>query len=90
MKPFIKYQDGSVEQSYLCHMFYIASLGFNIVPGHISISGVPCDYESTPDGIRLVRKDGEAMVIPFREAMALVSKPVMPDNITEPPDSEEP
>lgn len=80
MKPFIKYEDGSVEQSYLCHMFYIASLGFNIVPGMFTMSGIPVNYESTKDGIRMIRDDGECLIIPFMAAMALVSKRMPPDN----------
>lgn len=73
MQPFIRYEDGTIENSYLCHMFYIASLGFNIVPGRFTANGTPCSYESCPDGIKFTRDDGESMVIPFLVAMALVS-----------------
>ena len=62
MKSFIKYQDGSIEQSYLCHMFYIASLGFNIVPGMFTANGIRVDYESTPAGIKMTKKDGASLV----------------------------
>lgn len=79
MKPFIKYEDGSVEQSYLCHLFYIASLGFNIVPGMFTANGVPVNYESTQDGIRMIRGNGECLAIPFVAAMAFVSKPALAD-----------
>lgn len=77
-RAFIKYPDGAVENSRLCHMFYIASLGFNIVPGRFWANGVSCDYESTPDGIKLTKKDGESMILPFRVAMAIVSEPITP------------
>lgn len=80
MPPFIKYQDGTVEQSHLCHMFYIASLGFNIVPGMFIANGIPVNYESTPEGIKMTKKDGECMVLPFREAMYMVSKPAASSN----------
>jgi hypothetical protein len=76
MEPFIKYQDGSIENSYLAHMFYIASLGFNIVPGIFTANGILVNYESTPDGIIMTKEDGESMVLPFREAMHMVSRPV--------------
>lgn len=76
MMPFIKYQDRTIEQSYLCHMFYIASLGFNIVPGMFTVNEIPVNYESTPDGIRLTKQGGECMVLPFREAMHMVSTPI--------------
>jgi hypothetical protein len=74
MEPFIKYADGNIEDSYLCHMFYIASLGFRIVPGTLWVNGIALDYESVPEGIKLMKKDGGEMVLTFEEAMALVSK----------------
>lgn len=77
MKPFIKYQDGTVEQSYLAHMFYIASLGFNIVSGRFTANGVTVNYESTPEGIMMTNKNGECMVLPFRQAMYMVSTPTL-------------
>lgn len=73
MQSFIKYSDGTAENSHLCHMFYIASLGFNIVPGRFTANGVSCDYESTPAGIKLTKNDGETLVLPFPVAMAMVS-----------------
>lgn len=79
MKPFIKYEDGTIEQSYLCHMFYIASLGFNIVPGTFIANGIHVNYQSTPDGIKMTKRDGECMIIPFRHAMHMVSTPTKPD-----------
>lgn len=78
MKPFIKYEDGTVEQSYLAHMFYIASLGFNIVPGTFFANGIPVSYESTTEGIKMTKEDGECMVLPFRQAMQMVSTPTLP------------
>ncbi len=77
-KPFIKYEDGTIENSYLCHMFYIASLGFNIVLGRFWANGIPLDYESTPEGIKITKEDGESMLLPFQVAMALVSQPAQP------------
>lgn len=74
MRSFLTYEDGMVESSHLCHMFYLASLGFNIVPGAFTVNGVLCRYESSSEGIKLTRDDGESMVIPFRAAMGLVSK----------------
>lgn len=81
MKPFIKYKDGTIENSYLCHMFYIASLGFNIVPGSFMANGIPFEYESTPDGIKIVKENGECLVLPFKQAMHMVSTPVQPTEI---------
>lgn len=78
MKPFIKYEDGTVEQSYLAHMFYIASLGFNIVPGMLTVNGITVNYESTLGGIKMTKNDGESMVLPFREAMHMVSTQTQP------------
>lgn len=77
MKPFLKYQDAAVEQSYLAHIFFLASLGFNIVPGRFWANGIACDYESSPEGIRITKQpEGAVMLLPFQAAMALVSNPI--------------
>ena len=79
MQSCIEYDDGSVEQSYLSHMFYLASLGFNIVPGGIIIGGVRVDYKAIQEGIKLTKNDGESMVLPFEAAIALVSIKTKPN-----------
>lgn len=63
-------------------MFYIASLGFQIVPGGFWINTTDgrmrLTYTSEREGIRLKKEDGEEMLLPFRAAMALVSQPISP------------
>ena len=67
MSSFLKNPDGSYHQSYLMHMFYIASLGFNIVPGGFCVGEKFIRYESLEEGIKFTFEDGTIKIMPHKE-----------------------